>query len=172
MKSQVEKAKEVVEKITMGNIESPNRLRNNVESRMIYSKLLRESGLTFKYIGSTMKKDHTTVIHYVNLLKSLIETEPSVNHKYAKCRDLFFAGRENHKIEYDSVKMSQKLEEYMSAYRKVLGERDRAVDFNRRVSRLRDIVELVNERTPKGQERRVWMMINRMFNGGMDTTDE
>jgi len=168
----VEKAKEIVENITMGNVSSNNRLRVNVESRMIYSKLLRESGLTFKYIASSIGKDHTTIIHYVHLLSNLLETEPSVNHKYAKCRDLFFAGRENHKIEYDSVKMAQQLEEYIHAYRKASGERDRAIDFNRRVSRLRDIVELIDERTPKGHERRVWTMINRMFNGGIDTTDE
>jgi len=156
----------------MGNVTSRDRLRVNVESRMIYAKLLRESGLTFKFIASSLGKDHTTIIHYVQLLSSLLETEPSVNHKYAKCRDLFFAGREDHKIEYDSVKLANQLEEYMQAYRKASNERDRAVDFNRRVSRLRDIVELVDERTPKGQERRVWTMINRMFNGGMDTTDE
>lgn len=172
MENQVQKAKQIAEEVTMGNVSSKDRLRVNVECRMIYSKLLRESGLTFKYIASSLGKDHTTIIHYVQLLSSLLETEPSVNHKYAKCRDLFFAGREKHKIEYDSVKMAQQLEEYMQAYRKASNERDRAVDFNRRVSRLRDIVELLDERTPKGHERRVWTMINRMFNGGIDTTDE
>lgn len=168
----MEKAREIVEKITMGNVSSNDRLRVNVESRMIYSKLLRESGLTFKYIASSIGKDHTTIIHYVHLLSNLLETEPSVNHKYAKCRDLFFAGREKHKIEYDALHANKKLEEYVSAYRRVSGERDRALEFNKRVSRLRDIVELIDERTPKGQERKVWVMINRMFNGGIDHADE
>jgi hypothetical protein len=165
LKSQVQKAKEVVESITLGNIHTNSRLRNNVESRMIYSKLLRESGLTFKYIGSTMNKDHTTVIHYINLMNDLIETEPQVNHKYAKCRDLFFAGREKHKIEFDAIKANRKLEEYMYAYRKAASERDAAKDFNRKVSRLRDIVDMIDDRTPKGQEKKIWMAINRMFNG-------
>lgn len=168
----MEKAKEIVEKVTMGSVKSNDRLRVNVESRMIYSKLLRESGLTFKFIATSIGKDHTTIIHYVHLLSNLLETEPSVNHKYAKCRDLFFAGREKHKIEFDALKSNQRLEEYVQAYRKAAGERDRALEFNRRVSRLRDIVELLDERTPKGQERRVWVMINRMFNGGIDPNDE
>jgi hypothetical protein len=33
------------------------------------------------------------------------------------------------------------------------------------VSRLRDIVDMIDDRTPKGQEKKIWMAINRMFNG-------
>jgi hypothetical protein len=165
IKNQVDKARQVVENITMGNIHSNDRVRNNVESRMIYSKLLRETGLTFKYIAGTLSKDHTTIIHYINLMNNLIETEPEVNHKYAKCRDIFFAGRENHKIEFDAIKANQKLEECMERYKRAAFEKDRAISFNKKLSRLRDIVELIDSRTPKGAEQKIFMAINRMFNG-------
>jgi hypothetical protein len=111
-------------------------------------------------------------MYYIGILDSLIESDPSLNSAYAKCRDLFFAGREEHKIEFDQIQAAKKIREYMDLYDKTKRERDQAMDFSRRLRRLKDILQLIDERTPKGQEKRVWTIINRMFNGGLDNQDE
>jgi hypothetical protein len=172
MSEQVKKAREVVESVTFVDIHNKRRLRSVVDARMIYAKILREDGMTFKSIGRTIGKDHTTIMYYIGMLDSLIESDPALNSAYAKCRDLFFAGREEHKIEFDQIQAAKKIREYMDLYDKAKRERDNAVDFSRRLRRLSDIVQLIDERTPKGQEKRVWTIINRMFNGGLDNQDE
>jgi len=172
MSEQVKKAKEVVESVTFVDIHNKRRLRSVVDARMIYAKILREDGMTFKSIGRTIGKDHSTIMYYVGMLDSLIESDPGLNTSYAKCRDLFFAGREEHKIEFDQIHAAKKIREYMDMYDKAKRERDQAIDFGRRLRRLRNIVNLIDERTPKGQEERVWTIINRMFNGGLENQDD
>lgn len=150
------------------DIHNRRRLRNVVDSRMIYAKLLREDGMTYKDIGKTIKKDHTTIIYYVNQIDALIGNDPVINYSYAKCRDMFFEGREKHKIEFDQIEAARKIREYMDMYDKAKRERDQAMETNRKVRRLSEIIQLIDERTPKGQEQKVWTVINRMFNGGLE----
>ena len=75
MTNDFELSRKIVEMITGVDILQKNRIRNVVEARMIYALLLREIGHSLSSIGSTLGKDHTTIIHYVKTLRSLLDID-------------------------------------------------------------------------------------------------
>jgi len=59
--------KRLVEERTNVNLLNPTRKRNAVYARAIYFKLCKQkTTLTLKAIGSTLEKDHATVLHSIN----------------------------------------------------------------------------------------------------------
>ena len=69
----MEKLKEIVSQVFDTNINIKTRKRNNVEARMIFSKILREDGNTFESIGKAINKDHSTIVYYANQASILIK---------------------------------------------------------------------------------------------------
>jgi hypothetical protein len=163
----VEVVRKIVEMVTGGDIQAKNRKRTSVEARMIYATLLRDVGYSLKFIGDTLKKDHTTIVHYLRLFRNLRETDMHVTRKYLRCRELFVSKKQpvnledaiDYKVECDRLKTKieiLKAENYMVNeelnYLKVSDEH-----------RLLKIFKVIEENTPKGYEPIVERKIRRMF---------
>jgi len=166
-RSDIEVVRNIVEMVTGVNIHAKNRKRTIVEARMIYSAILREAGYSLPFIADTLKKDHTTIIHYLRLVKDLSETDNQVMRRYLRCRELFVLEKQpvnlvnptDYKAEVDRLKTQI---EIMKAENYLLNEeliQLKVSDANR----LLKVFKLIEENTPKGHELIVERKIRKMF---------
>lgn len=166
-RSDIEVVRNIVEMVTGVNIHAKNRKRTIVEARMIYSAILREAGYSLPFIADTLKKDHTTIIHYLRLVKDLSETDNQVMRRYLRCRELFVLEKQpvnlvnptDYKAEVDRLKTQI---EIMKAENYLLNEeliQLKVSDTNR----LLKVFKLIEENTPKGHELIVERKIRKMF---------
>ena len=62
------------------------RVRQIVDARRIYAVLCREFfGFSLKMIGNFIKKDHATILYYINQHKGLAQTDSLYRHNYNVC---------------------------------------------------------------------------------------
>lgn len=102
----MEKLKEIVSKVFETNINIKTRKRNNVEARMIFSKILREDGNTFESIGKAINKDHSTIVYYVNQASVLIKQSIELSDKYLECKNCYIDNLDVvlPQMKYDEIK--------------------------------------------------------------------
>lgn len=60
----MESLKRIVNDIFVADLEDKSRIRKNVDARKAYSKILKDIGFSFEYIGETISKDHSSIVHY------------------------------------------------------------------------------------------------------------
>jgi Bacterial dnaA protein helix-turn-helix len=166
-RSDVYIVRKIVEMVTGTSIMAKDRKRNTVESRMIYATLLREQGYALTYIGDTLGKDHTTILHYLRSLKALTDTDVNTMRKYLRCRELYL-------IEKQPVNLTQNID-YKTECAKLTTQIDIAKAENYLLteeiaklkkseeSRLLKLFKLIEENTPKGNELIVERKIRKMF---------
>ena len=160
-RTDVDVVRNIVEMVTGVSILAKNRKRFVVEARMIYSTLLREAGYSLPFIAETLKKDHTTIIHYIQSLKDLKETDIHMMRKYLRCRELFLSEKQPVNLVDDCDKLRLEIE-IVKAENYLLSEelnQFKIADENR----LRKIMKLIDENTPKGYELIVERKIRKMF---------
>jgi len=79
----------IVEMVTGASIMANNKKKENVEARMIYSYILRHSfGASLASIGTSISKDHTTILHYLKTMEKHFLSDHEVIKKYIKCKEL------------------------------------------------------------------------------------
>jgi len=147
--------------VTGVSILAKNRKRFVVEARMIYSTLLREAGYSLPFIAETLKKDHTTIIHYIQSLKDLKETDIHMMRKYLRCRELFLSEKQPVNLVDDCDKLRLEIE-IVKAENYLLSEELNQFKISDE-NRLRKIMKLIDENTPKGYELIVERKIRKMF---------
>ena len=76
-----EKIKELVLQQTSINVDDTTRTREQVEARSLYYTLIKEltPKATLKQIGSSVNKNHATVIHGLNQWDMLVRYNPTLN---------------------------------------------------------------------------------------------
>lgn len=94
-KEESDSLKEIVDSVFSVDIFSDNRRRNVIDARHVYSKILREKGYSYESIGSSIKKNHATIIHYVKNIDSILKYDKSLSEKYFTCKLLFSKDRES-----------------------------------------------------------------------------
>jgi hypothetical protein len=153
-RTDVDVVRNIVEMVTGVSILAKNRKRFVVEARMIYSTLLREAGYSLPFIAETLDKDHTTIIHYVQSLKDLKETDMHTMRKYLRCRELFLSEKQpvNLVDDCENLRAEIYLLKEEIAQLKIADE-----------SRLMKIIKLIEENTPVGHELIVERKIRKMF---------
>ena len=82
--------KAIVKKVLGVNIDVETRKRAFVDARRVYSKILRDIGISFESIGRTINKDHATIIHYLRDIDHIFVHDKPFFDKYSKCRDAVF----------------------------------------------------------------------------------
>lgn len=138
------------------------RMRQYVEARRVYYKLLRDEGYTYPQIGhnSPMKVDHTTVIHHIQKIEGFLAIYPSMRRKYQTCLDMFMQSKgEAISMVTPALRMSitetnvrlQNIEEELSLYRE-------------NSERLREIMQYLSLNIPEGKEDVALKRIQAMFN--------
>lgn len=157
--------KAIVKKIFGVNIDVNTRKRAFVDARIVYSKILRDIGISFEAIGRTINKDHATIIHYLRNIDHIFAQDKLLFDNFKKCRYILFKC-----VDEDSIFIDE------AAYKKVYIELEerikeievRYTELHRQVEqykRIESIIDLVNERTAEGMEEVVENKIRAMFNG-------
>jgi hypothetical protein len=160
------KVKQIVELVTGVKIIENNRKREVIDARMIYAKILRERGASLVSIGMTINKDHTTIIHYLRTMDSLLITDREVIRKYIKSKELLLLDEQDLNLlnENDTVSELSRLKETLEiSEKKVKLLQDENEKLNREMERFRGILKIIDEATPMGQEKIVERKIKRML---------
>ena len=161
----MEKLKEIVSKVFGTDINIKTRKRNNVEARMIFSKILREDGNTFESIGKAINKDHSTIVYYVNQASVLIKQSIELSDKYLECKNCYIDNLDVvlPQMKYDELK--DEVVELKFLVNKLASERNEIIKVQEKYNRIKKIINLVAERTHVGKEEFIERKINQMFNG-------
>jgi len=161
----MEKLKEIVSQVFNTDINIKTRKRNNVEARMIFSKILREDGNTFESIGKAINKDHSTIVYYVNQASSLIKQSIELSDKYLECKNCYIDNLDVvlPQMKYDELK--NEVLELKLLINQLTIERNKTIKVQEKYNRIKKIINLVAERTHVGKEEFIERKINQMFNG-------
>ena len=161
----MEKLKEIVSQVFETNINIKTRKRNNVEARMIFSKILREDGNTFESIGKAINKDHSTIVYYVNQASTLIKQSIELSDKYLECKNCYIDNLDVvlPQMKYDELK--NEVVELKALINQLTTERNEIIKVKEKYNRIKKIINLVAERTHVGKEEFIERKINQMFNG-------
>lgn len=169
-KSDIETLRSIVEMVMAVELMANNRKRCVVEARMIYADILRECNYSLNRIGMSLKKDHTTIMHYINKLKGLLETDGEILRKYYKCRELFMKERqpETYQAKEDLmgqiISLSNKLDIMIVENDRLKRENERLIKQpNVDEKRLNRIVKFIDENTPIGHEFITERKIRKLF---------
>jgi hypothetical protein len=156
--------KSIVNNVCNINIENASRKRELVEGRIIYAKLMRSAGYPVVKIGKSIKKDHATILHYSKIFDFLLKTVRPFRMNYERCSSLFFNNldtvRQDDFVDYKAEYMLYKEEN-----ERMKSVVEKAEELQDRYNRVKDIVELIIERTPIGKEDIVHKKVNAILNG-------
>jgi hypothetical protein len=150
-----EKVKNIVQLVTGSNIFERNRKRGVVEARMLYGILLYELGYTFKGIGRTINKDHTTIIHYTRSIKDLIETDNNIAKKYLKCKKMLLLETTSDDLaDYEIRRIKDELHIAKQEIELLTKEREELISeyTHKKDKRMTKIFKLLEDNTPVGHE--------------------
>jgi hypothetical protein len=107
-----------------------NRKRAIVDARRAYSKILRDAGFSYQYIGDTLNKNHATIIHYVKSVDGLLKYDAVFEKKFMLAKKTFL--KENQNLILDSkediysvaIRLEDRLNKIISNKTNVLNELD------------------------------------------------
>jgi hypothetical protein len=85
--------KQIVSGVFNVDISLKDRRRNSVDARRIYSKILRDRGYTFESIGSSIERNHASVINYLLHVDTILSFDKGLRDKYTACNNVFLEGR-------------------------------------------------------------------------------
>jgi len=161
--SDMDLLKSIVEGAFSTSLLSKNRRRDVVDCRMVFSKIIRERGHTFKSIGNYLYKDHSTIMHYTIQASNLIKTDRKIMDIYINCRNKFLENREPLVLHTDRdlvrevLSLRNQLDDLVFQYEEIK-------KIEKKYERLSDIINLIENRTPVGKENQIKKRINEMFN--------
>lgn len=80
----------IVEEYYQIDITTPLRIREYVEARAMYSKLLRDNtNMTLNTIAESIGKNHSTIVHIIRQLEYDMENNIEVNSKYVRLNSIY-----------------------------------------------------------------------------------
>ena len=151
----------------------------NVNARMTYSYILRQLGYSYKEIGMSLGKDHSTVIHYVRRIKWYAQSDAPLKKKFDKLCAMFidgveeeeqdysthYATREAKIIENDLKNEINALKSEIKRLNLELSSAKGRQQFNEQdMERFENIFKVVKQRTRHGDEYKVFQKLNSMYN--------
>ena len=130
---------------TIFNVDITNSVRKKeyVDARMVFSKIMHDRGATIVSIGQYLEKNHSTILNYMANFDNYF-TDLSLKKKYVVCREAFFQKRPVDKLYIEKDKMSA---------------------IENKYRRFKNILDIMNERTPYGKEDILEKKIISFLNG-------
>jgi hypothetical protein len=163
----------IVEDNCDGLVMAKSRQRKHVIARMVFAKILIDREYTTLAIGTFMDKDHATVIHYKKEFDWLYTTDPNLKSVYDKSKPMFdkfprhIDYRKSHKDELrDRIKQLEISESKLKSQINVLNLRLESEQH--KGERLKNIIDIVKDRTREGTEWLVEQKIQKFYNGVYD----
>lgn len=155
--------KEIITKYLEVDITENKRKRDIVDGRGIYAKILHDKGYSYPMIARSIGKDHSTMIHHVKNVNTLMFIIDDLNIKYTLCRDEFFAlskvtsNDSRFEMYKDEIMHLRKRLEYIEYKEKELSNLDL------KYKRLQNIIKFIDENTESGEEEKVKCKIYAVF---------
>jgi hypothetical protein len=131
--------------------------REVADARIIYSKIMRDSGETTKYTGSFINKDHATVLHHIKQFNNIIDFDPKFKRNYEQCVEYINSNLSEENIVIDKNIKKQLILANQRINVLTLGGQN--------VERFLGILKVLNERVPSGKEDFVEAKLSTMLNG-------
>lgn len=156
--------KEIISNTTGTDIMNKSRYRNIVDARIVFSKIIRERGYTYSSIARYLSKDHSTIIHYICECNSLIQTDDKMMETYIICRNKFLEDKDALLTYTDKDAVKEMIILKMDI-EKLIDKNNKLKDTQNKYNRLSEIINLIDKRTPEGQEHTIKQELIRMFNG-------
>jgi hypothetical protein len=169
-KNDIDSLKSIVEMVMSVDLMETNRKRCIVEARMIYAYILREMNYSLNRIGMSLKKDHTTIIHYISSIRKLLEIDNELLRRYHKCRDMFMQDRDpsfivkREDLSSEVFRLGSKMEILMIENGNLQKEIKRLKEESKSSDkRLNRVFKFIDEHTPIGHEFIIERKIIKMF---------
>ena len=118
--------KTIINEIFFVNIDDSSRKRAIVDARRAYSRILRDLGFSYEYIGDSLGRDHATIIHYVKSINDLLEYDSIFERKFILAKKQFLSENEQLEVKpkedvYTTlVKLEQRLENALLEKREII----------------------------------------------------
>ena len=173
-------AKAVALEFRIPDIRIRKRSVENVNARMTYSYILRQLGYSYKEIGRSLGKDHSTVIHYVRRIKWYAQADAPLKKKFDSLCSTFIDGllqdededdgsnyikREAEIIQNDLKNQINALKSEIKSLNLELSSAKGRQQFNEQdMERFENIFKVVKQRTRHGDEYKVFQKLNSMYN--------
>ena len=95
----------IINDVFLTDIDDISRLRQTVDARKAYSKILRDIGFSFQYIADSINKNHATIMHYCRSSDSLFAYDNIFKKKFnlAKNKFLLEINNENTQANHENV---------------------------------------------------------------------
>jgi hypothetical protein len=154
---EIESLKSIIEGLFNLSLTAPRRTRNVIDARIIYAKILRDRNHTLISIGKSINKDHSTVFNYIRQATAVLSQDKELDKKYKVVKDMFMDEQFPSRYFTDKdlvshiIKLNEKVEKLSAKLY--------------RYKRIKDIIELVDKRTPEGHEWTVEKKLIAMYNG-------
>jgi hypothetical protein len=165
---EVRKLIDIINLVYQIDFTKKNRHTVYIQARMTYTKILRDRGYTLKYIGNTIKKDHSTIIHYLKIIKFDLNNNEEFMKKFNEVNDMMLKESDPiHKLDIRELKnqifsMRSEINELYLENKTILNKYNNIKEENYRFI---PIINLIKERTPMGKEDIVLKKINALLNG-------
>ena len=104
----------IVNEVFLVDLTLNNRKRETVDARKVYSKILRDKGYGYKFIGETINKDHATIIHYIKNIEHLLSYDSILRDKYIACKNIFTGKPVKDQIKKDVATKDKLLDEFFN----------------------------------------------------------
>ena len=164
-RKEIEEMIDIIKNVMNVDITKKTNERAYVDGRFIFAKILTDRGYGIIYLGRHIKKHHSSIIHYRDSANDLLETNELFAQKYFTCKDKFMSDKG------DLVEISNK-EQLLNQIDALILDRNTLLAEVQKHRRLRNIIEFIDSRTPRGKESFVLRQINLMFNGLTDYGQE
>lgn len=162
----VDRVKELIKTVFSVDIEKETRRRDFVDARRVYSKLMREKGYPYKFIGETIGKDHASIIHYLRDIDYIFVHDKNLFEMYKKCKSALMMEPDDDMLKPITDAMyKQRIKELEH---EVFELNYKIVRLSKKVTaynNIKNIIELIQERIVEGDEELVEKKIRAMFNG-------
>lgn len=169
--SEVNKIVKIVDHVLSSSVLSNRRLRENVDARVILTKILMDKGLNVTQTSKYLSKDHSSIVHYKKQFNSFIATDVMFKNKYNMC--LREVEESNEKVfemsESELISLSISLKEKINQLYLEISDKDdkinhlkNTIDRNNTHSELFDYIR---KNTPKGKEKDLFIKVRSIING-------
>lgn len=146
------------------SLSDKRRNKEIVEARMMYAKIMRRyTKLSLTGIGKAIGKDHATIIHYLNNFSWFKKADSAFSVKFDLLTEMYdeFRATWLEDTKYEDDRKVFFLEKTVA---KLKEQKERYEKYIKKIERIDSIVQLIEQRTPRGEEDYVEGKINRMFN--------
>jgi len=87
-RKKIDNIRNIVEMVTGERIISVTRFRGEVEARMIFASLLKDTGMHIESVAYHLKKSRYSTEYYLKRLNELLEVDSNFRRLYLKCKEM------------------------------------------------------------------------------------